>query len=595
MELDYKIIHKVSELPNFDKTLPVFSDIETDDLYGPLRMIQFYQPETSPTIYIVDIAPTGYSKEEWKHQLLSIEDFCMSHWTIWYNSSYDLGTMNISPSLGIKHPSEVTEDTKYNSRVDDLFYLVKITYPEFMEFGLKKIVKKLRYTSGLYQGVKTDEAVKGFVRGAYISSQAYKYAALDVYALSLIWQDDKIQRMRKNVSYRVDMESQAYALIYQQNGLLLDREMWKEKLEFATKEVEKYQKLLPPGFNPNSYKQVRALLDITKSAHEDLIEHKGSDSPTAKLAGYIIDCKKYMKQKSYLKSIEFDKMFTKFNVAGAVTGRYTSAGGCLVDHFNAQQIPRELQKLFTQDMGDTSVIDLDYSTLELRLACAIYGVSHMRKQFLEGRDLHVDMALVSSTKTIAPDGYPEINHRNLLPWGHQDDKYMNEKERNDAKAINFGYVFGMSAKSYVGYAYTNYGVSVTQQESTNLRTAYFKLYPELAKKHSEVWNNYKKPSYIVETALNRRVKPKLGTDGINIPIQGSGAETTKLGAIYLIRDNPIMLRYIFNVVHDAIYSRVPTVEKPKYEDLQRAAMLKGWTEISKARAFIYKDIPIEVE
>lgn len=593
--MEYEIVNKISELPNFDKDTPVFSDIETDDLYGPLRMIQFYQPETNPKIYIVDIAPMGYNLSDWQHELRNVEDFCMAHHTVWYNSSYDLGTMNISPSMGIKHPDEVTENTKYTKRVDDLFYLMKIAYPEFQEFGLKKIVKRLRYTQGLYEGINTDEAVKGFVRGAYVSQQAFKYSALDVYALSLIWQDTKIQKMRENLSYIVDMESQAHALIYQQNGLVLDREMWKDKLEFARKEVIKYEALLPRGFNPNSYKQVRALLHIEKSAHEDLVLHKGSGEPTAHLAEYIILCKKYRKQVSYLKNIEFDRMFTKFNAAGAITGRFTSSGGCLHDHFNAQQIPRELQKLFTQDTADTKVIDLDYSTLELRLACAIYGVSHMRKQFLEGRDLHVDMALAISPKTIAPDGYPEINYRNLLPWGHPDEKFLNEKERNDAKSVNFGYVFGMSAKSYVAYAYTSYEVVVTQDKSTDIRNAYFKLYPELAQKHSYVWNNYKKPSFIVTTALGRRVKPKLGTDGINIPIQGSGAETTKLGGMYLIRENPLFLKYIYNIVHDAIYSRVPTAQHSELSEIQGKAMIKGWTEISKTNAFVYKDIPIEVE
>jgi len=135
--MEFKIINSVLDLPTFNKDLPVFCDIETDDLYGPLRMIQMYQPSTHPFIYILDIAPIGYDKETWERELLNIEDALMRLHTVWYNSSYDLGTLNISPSMGAKHPRDIHPDSKYVSRVDDLFYAMKTAYPEFMEFGLK--------------------------------------------------------------------------------------------------------------------------------------------------------------------------------------------------------------------------------------------------------------------------------------------------------------------------------------------------------------------------------------------------------------------------------------------------------------------------
>jgi DNA polymerase I-like protein with 3'-5' exonuclease and polymerase domains len=594
--MEYKIINSVSELPAFDKSLPVFCDSETDGLYGPLRTLQVLQPQTTDIIYIIDIAPIGYNKQQWAKELILIEDFVMSMHTVWYNSSYDLGTLNISPSMGAKHPADITMDSKYEHRVDDLFYAVRTAYPEFMEFGLKSVVTKLSYTKDMYKGINTNDSAKGFIRGSYIASQAYDYAAKDVLALSLMWRDKKIKNViENNLAYKVDMMSQAYALIYQQNGLMVDRELWKQKLEFAEKEVIKYTNLLPKGFNPNSYKQVRKLLNSSNSDNEALVTIVSKNNEYSNNASYIINAKKYKKQVSYLKSINFDKMYTKFNAAGAITGRFTSAGGDLDDGFNAQQIPRDFQKLFTQDIGDTTVIDLDYSTLELRLACAIYKVPFMYKQFKEGRDLHIDMAVKASKKSIAPDGFPNINHRNMLPWGTGHELYLDEQNRNDAKAINFGFVFGMSADSYVPYAFVNYDIVVTAEEAKELRAAYFEMYPELSVLHGSIWRSYKKPDFFVETALGRRVKPKLGTDGINIPIQGSGAETTKLGAHYMIKENPLALKYIYNVVHDAIYSRVPKSEKEYWDALQRASMLKGWTEISKTALFKYKDVPMEVE
>ncbi|MCI4437341.1 MAG: hypothetical protein JHC33_11100 [Ignisphaera sp.] len=570
--MEYKIVYSLEELPNFNKEMPIFCDIETDDLYGPLRMIQMYQPPHN--VFIYDLAPIGYNKQSYPYAYQALKDYLLQYHTVWYNASYDLGTMNIAPD-----------------RVDDLFYAVRLAYPEFMEFGLKSIVKKLRYTQDMYKGINTDDASKGFVLGSYISKQAYDYASKDVYTLSLIWEDKKIQHVINNsLAYKVDMISQHYALQYQQNGLLLDRSMWETELVKASKDVDTYSKLLPPGFNPNSFKQVRALLNIESSDHEALITIALSDGPNNTNADAIIKLKRALKQVSYLKSINFDRMYTKFNVAGAVSGRFTSTGGSLQDHFNSQQIPRNYQKLFNQPTEDTVVIDADYSTLELRLAAAIFKDEYMYKQLKDGRDLHTDVAISTTGKKLHPDGL--IDDGDL--WRElSSSEYITKTDRTKAKAVNFGFIFGMSANSFIPYAFTGYGVVYTKEEAETVRNTYFNMYKDIAKYHSYIWSNYKKPGFTVSTALGRKVKPKLGTDGINVPIQGSGAETTKLAVHYLVKDyGDIALKYIYNVVHDAIYLRVPRGDKDHWAQALNKSMLKAWEEISKTPLFYYKDVPM---
>lgn len=597
--MEYIIYNSVSQLPTFDKSLPMFCDIETDDLYGPLRMLQVYQPSTNPNVFIIDIAPIGYNKNIWEVELLKVENFIMGHTTVWYNSSYDLGTLNISPSLCVKHPEEVTDDTTYTEKVYDLFYAVKSAYPQFMEFGLKKIVKMLPYTQNLYDNIEVKEAVKGFIRGSYVSRQAYEYAAKDVYALSLIWEDKHIQYViKENLSYKVDMMSQAYALIYQQNGLILQREKWAEALTQSKKELVFWSAKIPAHLNVNSYVQVRKYLDIEESDAEALISYALSDKPLASQAEAIIKVKKYMKEVSYLTSVNFDRMITKFNVAGAVSGRFTSSGGALENGFNAQQIPRQFQYLFNDDTEDTTTIGLDYGTLELRIACALFNGTHMYKQLVNGEDLHEAMAIFTSGKTKHPNGLVPDTIRNEDGMDIENPNkqfYISKNDRQFAKGINFGYVFGMSAAKYTTYAFTIFGIKVSMEESTKLRNAYFTLYPEFAQRHKFIWDNYKKPGFYVETALGRKIKPKLGTDGINIPVQGTGAECTKLAVHYMVKEKPTILKYIYNVVHDATYTRVPKPEEKYWEDIQHRNMVKGWTEISKSKAFYFKDIPMPVE
>ena len=416
----YKIVTTLQELPDWDPTLPVFTDIETENLYGDTRLIQFYQPTTDEQVYILDLAPTGYDINSYQDRVIDLKTYLQTLWQAYYNASYDLGTLNISPD-----------------KFDDVYYAVKLAYPEFgvSGFGLKKIVKRLRYTQGMYDSTDEDTGSKGYPKGSYISASAYRYAAIDVIAIYKIWQDPKIRNVYENsLSYKVDILSMGYALIYQQNGLLLNRESWEKELKSSIEGVEKYTQTLPVGFNPNSYIQVRAHLNITKSDNEALVAYSLSSKSNAIDAENIINLKRCKKEVSYLKSINFDKMYTKFNVAGAVSGRFTSSGGDLDYGFNSQQIPRKFQYLFNSPTRDTSVIDADYSTLELRVAAGIYGISHMYKQFKDGRDLHTDMVLATNkNKKLHEDGV-------LKTYGTSIDnsEWVTSEDRIKAKAINFG-------------------------------------------------------------------------------------------------------------------------------------------------------------
>jgi len=578
MDIKFTIPQSLEELKHFTTDLPTFSDIETEGLYTNTRLIQLYQPidlsstdsgEQIQDVYILDtdIIP-----------LQDIKDFIKPLWTVWYNASYDFGTLNMT-----------------TDKFDDLFYLVRTAYPEFQEYSLDKTVDNMGL-GRLYEGLDKKSLQKqGFVKGAYLSQAQLRYSAIDVYALSLIWKNQNIQNGRDIIAYKVDILSMKYAIQYQQNGLIVDTETRDKKMIECQLRVDELRPEFPEGFNPNSYKQVRAYLGIDKSDYDTLVKYAASDNPLADKAGKLISLKKSLKEISYLNSIQFPIMYTKFNVAGAITGRFTSSGGDLPNGFNAQQIPRAFQPLFKHDTEDTVVVGLDYSTLELRIAAAIFGEVNMYNELMKGEDLHTNMAILSTGKTLHPDGIKGSDYDTIKTGSADHGKWITKTDRTLAKAINFGYVFGMSAGTYQNYSYVSYGIKCTLEEAERLRNTYFNKYPFIKKYHQYVWNNYKKPSFTYQTALGRRVKPRLGTDGINGPVQGSGGETTKLAVHYLIKEHPEALKFIYNVVHDAIYLRVPKEDEAMWTERLRFAMVKGWEEISKTPLFKYKDIPMPVE
>ena len=198
----------------------------------------------------------------------------------------------------------------------------------------------------------------------------------------------------------------------------------------------------------------------------------------------------------------------------------------------------------------------------------------MYDKLMNGADLHTETAKAM------------IGHDN---WTKND--------RQNAKPVNFGYTFGMGIATFIEMAFNDYGLVFTEDEAKEFRKKFFDTYPDIARYHNNIWNKMQQGNYIYSTALGRRTMPMLGTDAINGPVQGSGAECTKLAIHYMCKENPETTKKIINVVHDSITMCIDnTPEEISYwSELLRSCMVKGWTEISKCPIMKFKDIPMNVE
>jgi len=542
----HKVIEGLSELSHINTNNEVFADIETDGLYINCRLIQVYQPTTDDkTVYIIDT------------DIIDLEDakaWLKDKWTVWHGGNYDMGTLNMT-----------------TKKFDDTLLLARTAYPEWQKFSLDVVIAKLGFDK-LYEGLDKKALQKaGFIKGAYLSQTQLKYSATDVYALAQIWKNPRIQATRELLCYKVDMINLGYAIEYQQNNLIVDQASVRKELDKLIDIIEANDKELN-GLNPNSPKQVKEFLGTESSAKEILIGIITEGGPKARMAKLVYDQRRLLKRRTFLNSYNFPYVTTRFNPAGAATGRFTSTGKDLPRGINAQQITRDLQYIFNTDTEDTVVVHADYSTAELRAGCSIMKDAKMYEELKAKIDLHKIAA------TLALGGNPED---------------ITKAERQKGKAISFGFIFGMSAASFVEYAYVNYGVVFTLEEAQAIKAAYSKRYVNIAKYAKARWNDYK--TVPVKTPLGRRNTPRLGTDAINYATQGCIAETTKLAIHYLCREYNIATKYIYNVVHDAIYLRVPKGEEIIWADKLVKAMKKGWTEMCKRPMLFYKDIPMPVE
>lgn len=587
-----KIVEPVQIL-DLSTEVPTFCDTEGGGLYIDLRLIQCYQPDVNSE----DVIFYDTDKIDLETIKLGIKPL---H-TVWWNAPYDCGALNMT-----------------SAKIDDLQKAVKIAYPEFQEYALDIVAKKMGYAH-FYEGLNKKELQKArFLPGAYLSHEQKKYAAVDVLILAEIWKDKKVQDViANNLAYKVDMLSLEYCVQYQQNGIPVHRENLLKQIEENTSDVIKYQleidtyikdqydleyrnpsdikytiswkgKLLNSvltrfeifdllykegTFKVNSWQKTRLLFQSIESDAPFLLRQAGDGIEIAKS---ILYCRRAGKQLSYMESIKpFEKMYTKFKPGGAATGRFTADGGDLKDGFNAQQIPRKLKHIFgvSEDSGKI-LVGADYATLELRLAAAIYEDKNMYDKLMNGADLHTETAKAM------------IGHDN---WTKTD--------RQNAKPVNFGYTFGMGIATFIEMAFNDYGLVFTENEAKEFRKKFFDAYPAIAKYHNNIWNKMQQGNYIYSTALGRRTMPMLGTDAINGPVQGTGAECTKLAIRYMCKENPDTVKKIINVVHDSITMCIDnTPEEIAYwSELLRSCMVKGWTEISKCPIMKFKDIPMNVE
>lgn len=254
-----------------------------------------------------------------------------------------------------------------------------------------------------------------------------------------------------------------------------------------------------------------------------------------------------------------DRIHTTFKLTGTVTGRLSSGKGdadkvtgkVQARGVNLQQVPRDpfVKGIFGAPPGSVFV-ECDYSQAELRIAAFLAQDKNMLHLYATGQDIHTHMAQRMT--------------------GRLD---VTKDERKKAKAVNFGFLYGMGWKKFIETAWNNYGVVVSEQEAQAFRKAFFQEFPELPRWHQRQRSlaaKYKR----VESPIGRvRHLPDIDSDdqgkvaeaqrqAINSVVQSFASDMTLLALVRLSqRFERLGLRaHSVGTVHDAINFEVPIEE-----------------------------------
>jgi len=359
-------------------------------------------------------------------------------------------------------------------------------------------------------------------------------------------------------------------------GIPVDREELEKKLKEQEKLLQK--KVMDFMFryrtDPMSPKQVGDLL--TKRFGLDLPKtEKGNVSTDDKaLAEYSLHpvvselleiraLKKTIEKLQEIKEkLKGNRVYPEFKQIGAITGRMASMNP------NVQNIPRNLRSIFKAEEGKTFVI-ADFSQIELRIASEYVGEEKMIQAFIEGKDLHRYTASIFL-------GKPEDQ--------------ITKEERQLAKAVNFGLIYGISAKGLVEYAKT-YGVDLSLENAEKIRESFFGYYTTIRAWHERVKKELKEfKESRGYTLLGRPYIAHTFPDAVNYPIQGTGADLLKLSVLMfnaeLRREN--LKANVVNLVHDEILVECEERVAERVKELLERAM-------KHAGKIVLKRVPVEVE
>ena len=313
------------------------------------------------------------------------------------------------------------------------------------------------------------------------------------------------------------------------------------------------------------------LLRIDHPMVGDLLKFRAAQK---QLSGFIEGWRPYLDLAGRLHPV--------FNLHGTVTGRLSC------EHPNLQQVPRDprIRTLITAPEGWT-LIEMDLSQIELRIAAELADEHNLLGVFNQGGDPHWQTAIreiergagykkeiietVKLDHKLKKTEYVKMSYSDAVEYilamggSHASDLMDMWKEvRKKAKAINFGYLYGMWWKKFKIYARDNYGVTVTDEEAQASREAFFELYPGFPKWH-EKQRRFAQVNGYVRSLSGRKRRLPAATGGrdtperreaqrqaINSPVQSFANELNLMAALDMRREFKRSWFKIAGTVHDAI-------------------------------------------
>jgi DNA polymerase-1 len=252
------------------------------------------------------------------------------------------------------------------------------------------------------------------------------------------------------------------------------------------------------------------------------------------------------------------RIHADYNLAGSKTGRFTCSNP------NLQQLPSarapDVRKCITAEPGNV-LIGCDWNQIEMRAAAHISGDPVLTRVYAEGRDLHSETAARIAA----------------LPVDR-----VTKDQRNAAKAVNFGSIYGIGPAALAEDCFDSYGIVMTKAEAKRALDRFFDTYSTL---RDWRWENHRhcKALGLVRIGCGRVVEADWEPYGLrfpqhcNLPIQGICADAM-LRAITLVFRRLRGLRAgLVASVHDELLIEAAERDAEKARAILEETMIEAFT------------------
>ena len=408
------------------------------------------------------------------------------------------------------------------------------------------------------------------------------YAAGDI-----LW--NKLQETGMDMLFREVEMPVVYSLFHmEEEGIAVERESLREYGEKLAVRVDELEKEIygetGKTFNINSPKQLGEILfdemhmpggKKTKTGYSTaagVLEKLAADYPFVQK---ILDYRQVTKLKSTYADGLADYIGPDGRIHGTFNQTITATGRISSTEPNLQNIPvrmelgREIRKLFVPRKGYLFT-DADYSQIELRVLASMSGDENLIEAYREAEDIHA----ITASKVF---GVPLAE--------------VTPELRRNAKAVNFGIVYGISAFGLSD------NLSISRKEAADYISSYFESYPQVKQFLDALVASAKETGYSVTAFGRRRPIPELKAANfmqrqfgervaMNAPIQGTAADIIKIAMIRVdrrLRKEGLKSRLVLQV-HDELLVETAPEEQEKVavlleEEMKHAADLKVELEI----------------
>ena len=476
---------------------------------------------------------------------------------------YDIKLENMKFDITIaEYLIDSKSSTSYESEAISMKYLTKKIKSKEDVLGKGAKAKK-------FENLEFEEL------SSYISS-----IILLVNKVSSIMEEKLVQTDMDGLFYHVEMPLVEVLGEMEYTGIKIDKDtlnqLGAEFKEIITKlEVEIYD-IAGEKFNINSPKQLGVILfeklelPIIKktktgySTNAEVLEKLRDKSP---IIDKITEYRQMVKLNStYVEGLlsiinEKDgRIHSSFNQTITTTGRISSTEPNLQNIPVRMEMGRNIRKVFISE-GENSLVDADYSQVELRVLAHMSQDETMIEAFKNNEDIH--------TKTASQ----------VFEVPMQE---VTSKQRSDAKAVNFGIVYGKS----------DFGLSedlhIPLKEAKEYIENYFAKYSKIKEFMDSVIEGATQTGYVTTILNRRRYIPEIKSSNfmlrnagkraaMNAPIQGSAADVIKIAMVNVynkIEENKLKSRLILQV-HDELIVEAVSEELEQVKQIVKEEMEKA--------------------